>query len=110
MKKLFALSLLLSSAAFAQSAGRIGTTHAATITNSSAQLVAGANRTLIAIDNESTTATIACNFGGTAAINTAGSWTLTPGQTRTWKTDPIPGDAINCISSAATSPATYEVN
>lgn len=82
-----------------------------TITNSSVTYVPqAASRRMIAIDNESTSATIACSFGGTAATNTAGSWTIPPGSTRTWLPPaPIPLDAINCISSAATSAATIQV-
>lgn len=87
-----------------------GSVAAATITNSSAQVVAAASRKLLAIDNESTTATIACAFGGTATVNTAGSYTIPPGYTRTWNSYPVPADAVNCISTAATSPATVETN
>jgi len=87
-----------------------GLTSAATITNTSAQVVAAASRQFLVIDNESTTATIACNFGGTAAINTAGSFTIPPGSTRTWASYPVPADTVNCISSVASSPATIEVH
>ncbi len=86
-----------------------GTVQAKTITNTSAQVLAAAARTLLAVDNESATATIACAFGAVAAINTAGSFTILPGNTRTWVNYPIPTEALNCISSAATSPATVEV-
>lgn len=87
-----------------------GSISAATITNASTQFLAAASRRLLSIDNESTTATIACAFGATAAINTAGSFTLVPGTTRVWNSYPVPADAVNCISSAATSPATVEAN
>lgn len=81
---------------------------AKTVTSSSTQmLAAGVATKFLQINNESTTATIACNFGGTAALNTAGSITLPPGWTATWDGTFIPDDAINCISSAATSAATF---
>lgn len=87
-----------------------GSVTAATIGTSSAQVLAAASRQLLAIDNESTTATIACAFGAPAAINTAGSFTLAPGVTRVWKDYPVPADAVNCIASAASTPATVEAN
>lgn len=86
-----------------------GSFAAATITNSSVQYVAAAAaHTILDIKNESTTATIACAFGATAAINTAGSYTIPPGWHRSWEGSYVPSDAVNCISSAATSPATIE--
>ena len=89
----------------------------ATIGATSAQAVAaapGGQRVFLSIDNESTTATIACSFGGTAAINTAGSYTIPPGNTRTWtapsaNTYPLNPSAINCIATAGSTPATIEV-
>jgi len=87
---------------------------AATVTNASTQMLAAVtgSRLFLAINNESTTATIACAFSATAAANTAGSYTIGPGVTRTWGPGtaevPVPGGAVNCISSAATSPATIE--
>ena len=90
------------------------TVAAVTVTNSSAQALAAVtgSRLFLSIDNESTTATIACAFSATAAINTAGSYTIAPGMTRVWGAGtpeiPVPGGPVNCISSAATSPATIE--
>jgi hypothetical protein len=87
---------------------------AATVTNSSTQMIAGSQgpRVFLSIDNESGTATISCNItGGTAAANTAGSYTIGPGLTRIWEgsqQSPLIGGAVNCISSAASSPATIE--
>lgn len=86
----------------------------ATVTNSSTQMLAAVtgSRLFLSIDNESATATIACAFSATATANTAGSYTIGPGATRTWGPGtaevPVPGGAVNCISSAATSPATIE--
>jgi hypothetical protein len=87
----------------------MGSVSSCTVGTSSAQCVAAAaSRVTMAIDNESTTATIACNFGGTAALNAAGSWTIPPGDTRTWNGSFVPADAINCIASAASTPVTIE--
>jgi hypothetical protein len=88
----------------------VGTVTAAAVGTSSATVLAPGARRLLAIDNESTTATIACAFGAAAAINTAGSFTIPPGQTRMWKDYPVPADAVNCIANAAATPATVEVN
>jgi len=84
---------------------------AVTVGTSSAQALAKpviAYR-MLAIDNESATANIACSFGGTAALNTAGSYTIPAGLTRTWA---APGwtmnQAINCISDTASTPVTIE--
>lgn len=87
-----------------------GSVSAATIGASSAQVLAAAPRRLLAIDNESASATIACAFGTTAGINTAGSFTIPPGVTRVWSSYPVPADAVNCIASAASTPATVEAN
>lgn len=85
-----------------------------TVTSASAQALAASvgPRTYLAIDNESTTADIACSFGGAAALNTAGSYTIPAGATRVWGPvgvgRPLSGAAINCISGATSSPATIE--
>lgn len=81
---------------------------AVTVGTSSAQAVAAATRTArLAIQNVSASANIACALGATAALNTAGSWMIAPGQLLTFS-DPTytPGDAVNCIASAAGTPAT----
>jgi hypothetical protein len=80
---------------------------AKTVTNSSTQMLGAAARSYLSIDNASSTATIACAFGGTAALNTAGSYTIGPNQTRVWSPGTAPQTAVNCISSAASSPATF---
>ena len=90
---------------------------ACTITNSSsaAVTVPGGASTL-SIDNESSSATIACALNNsTAAINTAGSYTMPPNTTRLWSLDSrnerqVFAGVLNCISSAATSPATIEIH
>lgn len=116
MRKSVALGALLccaGTAAWALS-GYPRTITSATIGTSSAQALAASAgpRLFLSIDNESATATIACSFGGTAAANTAGSYTIAPGQTRTWgpaaADSPLNGAAVNCIASAASTPATIE--
>lgn len=87
-----------------------GTVSGATVGTASAQILAPAARRFLAIDNESTTATVACAFGGAAAINSAGSFTIPPGVTRTWRDYPVPADAVACIASAAGAPLTVEAN
>jgi hypothetical protein len=83
-----------------------------TIGTSSGQALAGSalGRRFLAIDNESVTATVACAFGATAALNTAGSWTIPPGMTRTWNGSFVPSDTVNCIASAAATPVTIEAD
>jgi hypothetical protein len=88
---------------------------ACTITSSSAvALVIPSPANYLVIDNESASATIACAFAnGTAALNTAGSYTVGPAQTRVWdfvhSGKLLAAGNLNCISSAGTSPATIEV-
>jgi len=82
---------------------------AVTVGTSSAQALAAAsgNRlTMLALQNVSASASIACNLGGTAALNTAGNFQIGPGQMLTWNSTYIPQDAINCIASAASTPLT----
>ncbi len=115
-KLLASIVLVLFLSTYAYAATRKIT--AVTITNTSGSaLVAAASgaRSFLYIGNESATATIACNFGGTAVINTAGNYTILPNSNRQW--GPLPsnsvslnGSQVNCISSAtSSSPATIEV-
>jgi hypothetical protein len=74
---------------------------------------AGAGYAVI-LDNESATATIAFNFGGTAALNTAGDYTLGPGVKLVlggpgvlFTSSYFP---LNCIASSAATPATVEIH
>lgn len=86
------------------------TVTAYTAGTSSAQALGAATArvSLLAIDNESPTASIAVSFGGTAALNTAGSFTIGPGQTRTWNAGFAPMRAIDIIASVASTPVTIE--
>lgn len=86
------------------------TTTAATIGATSAQALAGGTRKYLLIKNESASAFIACRFAGTAALNTAGSITLAPYAGFTWEGTFVPSDAINCIASAGSTPATIVTN
>ncbi len=104
----FFAGMLWAAMAWAQSPSRPTNVTAATVTNSSTQMVPAHQRQYLAILNQSSTATIACNFGGTAAINTAGSFTLAPLGGFVWDNAIIPSNAINCISSVASSPATIQ--
>lgn len=88
---------------------------AVTVGTSSAQALAAAplpnGRKLLAIDNESTTATIACRFGAAAALNTAGSYTIPAGAIMTWSAPSyVPADVVNCIATAAGTPVTIEAH
>ncbi len=87
-----------------------GSVSGKTITNASTQTLAAAPRQLLAIRNQSSTATISCAFGIAAVIGQAGGFDMVPGSTTVWNSYPVPADAVNCISSAATSPATVEAN
>ena len=89
-----------------------GSTSAVTVGTSSAPALGAAvgGRKFLAIDNESQTATLACAFGAAAALNTAGSFTIPPGFTRTWDGTFVPNDAVNCIASAGSTPVTIEAN
>ena len=89
-----------------------GTTAPVTLGATSTQVIAGSvnGRRFLAIDNESVTATVACAFGATAALNSAGSWTIPPGMTRTWNGGFVPSDTVNCIASAAGTAVTVEAD
>lgn len=91
----------------------VGAVSAVTVGNSSAQVLAKGPRRYLDIKNESATASIACNFGGTAALNTAGNYTIPPGWHKSWpdggNTNFVPSDTINCIASASSTPATLTV-
>lgn len=79
----------------------------ATVTASSTQMLAAATtRAFLDLFNASTTATIACNLGGTAVINGAGSITIPPGWHYSWDGTYVPADAVNCIASAGSTPMT----
>jgi hypothetical protein len=81
-----------------------------TCPTASGTLLPQAPRQMLAIDNESSSANIAISFGGTAALNTAGSWTIPAGMTRSWSGPFVPSDAVNCITSGGSgTPVTIQV-
>lgn len=106
-----AVAILFAGEALAQSyIGGTGTYSPVTVGTSSAQaLAAGSANKFLDIMNESATATIACAFGATAVINGAGSITFPPGWHRSWEGTFVPTDAVNCIASGASTPATIGV-
>lgn len=85
-----------------------GAVMAAAIGTSSSQLLAAGTRKVLAIHNQSSSATISCAFGTTPSAGAAGSWDIPPQQTLTWSESFVPSDALNCLSSAAATPATVE--
>ena len=90
--------------------GGTGSYSAATIGAASGQAVA-AGTAVVFLDlvNQSATATIACAFGAPAVLNGAGSITIPPLWHRSWEGSFVPTDAVNCIASAAATPATIGV-
>lgn len=86
------------------------TTSGASVGVASAQVVAaGVVKSGYLICNESATATVACNFGGTAVINGAGSFTFTTLQCISNPPNIIDTSAINCIASGAATPITIQI-
>ena len=78
-----------------------------TVGTSSAQCLAGSTATNhIQLQNESASATIYCAWGATAIANAAGSFQLAAGQSALWgpTTAGVPSAALNCISTAASTP------
>jgi len=72
-------------------------------------LAAGQASIFLDLVNESATATVACALGATAVLNGAGSITLPPLWHRSWEGTFVPTDAVNCIASAGSTPATIGV-
>lgn len=92
----------------APTAGAVTVT-AATVGVSSTSALAAGTRKYLFIQNVSATALIACRpDNGTAALNTAGSFMLPPLASRTWEGSATPNGQVNCIASAASTPATIE--
>jgi hypothetical protein len=85
------------------------TVTSASVGVASAQALAAGSRKYLFIQNVSLTASVGCRIdGGTAALNTAGAFMLTPGSSRTWEGSATPNAAITCIASAASTPTTIE--
>lgn len=82
--------------------------HAFTLTTSPTTVVAAGYHKLVAVDNESAVA-VACSYIGTPAVNTAGSWTIPAGSTRTWSSEAaIPKTVLQCVAASATAAVTVE--
>lgn len=82
-----------------------------TVGAASAQcLAAGTGYQFVQIQNTHATNTIACAWGATAVLNSAGSLQLGPGQPASWgpMTGGIPSGALNCIASGANTPLYLE--
>jgi hypothetical protein len=84
------------------------TVTAASVGPSSAQAKAAGAFNYYFIQNVSASASIACQWAGTAALNSGGSFMLPPYASRTWENNAVPNAALNCIASAAATPATIE--
>jgi hypothetical protein len=70
-------------------------------------------RRLLSIHNESGSASVAVCISAscTAALNTAGNYTLGPGQTILWNTpNAVPSSAVNAIATGSSIPVTVEVH
>jgi len=98
--------IALAAPAFAQTTSRPVNKVAVTVTGTSATKLTANQRQYLAILNDSTADTVACNFGGTAVVNGAGSQTLPPLAGFVWDNGLIPSDAINCISSGTSTAVT----
>jgi hypothetical protein len=81
-------------------------------TASATCLAAGVAKSFVQVQNASASASIACAWGATAALNGSGSFQLAAGQGASWGpvTAGIPSGALNCISSAASTPLFVEWN
>jgi hypothetical protein len=90
-----------------------GTFGAATVGVSNAAIGSGVPTVFLDLINNSQTATICINFGGTATISgsmcAAGELTLPPLYHRSWEGTFVPTDTISAIASAASTPMTFVV-
>lgn len=88
----------------------VGTTSAQCL--QAAAAAAPVTTTHLMIQNTSASASIACSWGGTAALNSSGSFMLAPGQGRDWGPGIgwAPTLALNCIATVAGTPLYVEYN
>jgi len=83
------------------------------VTTSSAQCLASGTATNhVQVQNTSASASVACSWGGAAALNSSGSFQLAAGQSAIWgpNTSGVPSAALNCIASSAPAPLYLEYN
>lgn len=87
------------------------TTSTCTVGTSSGQCLASGAYNHVQVQNISSSASIACSWGGTAALNSTGV-VLAAGQSALWgpATSGVPSGALNCIASAASTPLYVESN
>lgn len=105
-------NVAVTSAPAVKSAATTGTIAGCTVGTSSTQcLAANSATTHLQLQNNST-ATIACTFSGTAALNSSNSFQLSSGQAANWgvATGWVPTAALSCIASSASSPLYVEYN
>jgi hypothetical protein len=84
-----------------------------TVGTSSGQCLASSTAvTFVQVENTSASASIACAWGATAVLNSAGSFQLAAGQGASWgvNTGGVPTGALNCIASGASTPMYLEWN
>lgn len=82
-----------------------------TVGAASAQCLAASTANFwIQVQNTHATNQVACSWGGTAALNAAGSFMLAPGQSASWgvMSGGVPTNALNCIASGAATPLYVE--
>lgn len=91
----------------------IARTIAGCVVGTSSAACLGSNpRGWVQLQNTSSSATIACSWGGPASLNGTTSFMLAPGQAASWgpTTGSAPSEALNCIATAASSPLYVEQN
>lgn len=88
----------------------VHTTAGCTVGTSSGQCLAAGRYRFVQVQNTSAAASIACAWGGAAALNSSGSAQLSAGQPASWGTNTsgVPQQALNCIASAASTPLFLE--
>ena len=109
-KKLLLLAALLPATAFADPQGYSNVYTSYTVGTTSQKLVKAyvANKFLDIVNN-STTATIYCNFGSDALADGSSSLSIPPLWHRSYEGGVTPYDALYCISSAASTPVSIGV-
>jgi hypothetical protein len=113
MKRLLLATALafLALPAFAQLSPSLITTIAVSVGMSHGQVSGQHFRSYLSLINVSATATIACRLDGTAAvIGAAGTIPLPPLAAYNFDGGVIPGNAIDCIASAPSTPLTVLEN
>ena len=81
-------------------------------TSAASCLASGLAANHVTVENVSSTASIACSWTTTAALNAITSFQLAPGQPASWglNTGGIPTGTLSCIATAASTPLYVEYN